>query len=171
MNDVVHYDDLRFSIRKLNPTWGRKLAPIICLPVRLLRMAEWWIMPPSGPDSGLNGTTSNRGTQRNRMEPHRTPRIAKNGQLRAQIHLFSARFPHFRIIVSFSPLPFSQHLLLRQMEGLSKLPTCLVLVDRAGWGKRPAMAERRRKRTGQRGDWRKGQPRNPTEPHGSPRNT
>ena len=104
MNDVVHYEDLRVSIRKLTPTWSRKLAPIICLRGGLLRMAEWWIMRPSGPDSGLNRTTSNRGSRRNRMEPHGTPRSAKNGQLRTQIHLFFARFPYFCLLVFFFPL-------------------------------------------------------------------
>ena len=80
----------------------------------------------SGPDIGATGTTDNRGTPRNPTEPHGAPRNIKKGRLRPQIHLFFALLPHFRPLVFFSSLlsALSRHLLSRQMEGLSKPPTC-----------------------------------------------
>ena len=135
-------------------------------------------MRASGPDIGLAGTTDNRGTPRSPAGLHGTSRNIKKVRFRTQIHFFFARFPHFRLLVFFSPLPFSQHLLLRQMEGLSKPPTCYALGDGEGWGKRPRMEECRRNvlasgpDSGANGTTsNRGTPRNPAEPSGTSRNT
>ena len=135
-----------------------------------------------------------RGTLRNATEPHGKIKLGNTERIRAghrgdwrrknrgnprnpaehiKGQITHANPTSFRAFPAFAPSrfllssPLFQHQLLRQMEAISKPPTWWVMVNRSGREKRPAKAERRRKRAGQRGDWRSGQPRNPAEPHGT----
>ena len=115
-------------------------------------------------------TAENHGAPRNPAEPHGT--LKRDD--RALKSTYFSRVSHI-LFFSFSSLlaSLSQHLMLRQKEGLSK-PRHV-----RSWGWRwmgetthdgRTAAEYASHRTGHWGDWHNQQPRNPTGPHGAPRN-
>ena len=131
--------------------------------------SERWNMRAIGPDFGLTGTTDNRGTPRNPTELHGTSRNIKKVRLRTQIHLFFRAFPAFspsRFLLPSPPHP--------PTPAVATHGRCFETTDMLGdarWrgtgGDRPRMVEYASHRTGHWGDWHNGQPRNPTESHGT----
>ena len=114
-----------------------------------------------GPDIGATGATDNRGAPRIPTEPNGTARNIKNVRSRTQIHLTFARFPYFRLLVFFSPLI---HL---PTPDVAKNGGPFETTDMLGdgrWRNGGGMATECATSNG-------GNPRNPTEPHGTSRST